>query len=132
MKRARIAGFAGAIALLLCAGGGAAYLSSRSQDKEIAQALTGGDPRQGPALIRRFGCGGCHTVPGVPGADGKVAPSLGGLRERVYIAGRFPNSGQALIDWIARPEALAEHSAMPNTGITRDQARDVAAYLYAQ
>jgi cytochrome c1 len=68
----------------------------------------------------------------VPGADGKVGPSLEKLRERVFIAGRLRNSGDTLVQWILEPQGFDAHAAMPPTGITESEARDVAAYLYAQ
>jgi mono/diheme cytochrome c family protein len=123
------------LALLVVAG--AAYgvwsvLDARQQTIESAKALTAGDPAHGGPLMRRFGCGGCHTIPGIPGADGKVGPSLEKLRERVFIAGRLRNSGDTLVRWILKPQDFDAHAAMPPTGITESEARDVAAYLYAQ
>jgi len=123
------------LSLLLATGG--AYgiwsvLDARDQKVESAKALTSGEPANGALLLRRFGCGGCHTISGVPGADGKVGPSLETLRERVFIAGRLRNSGENLVNWILRPQDFDAHAAMPPTGITLSEARDVAAYLYAQ
>lgn len=106
--------------------------SERQQNESIARAMTGGDPARAPALIRRYGCGGCHTIPGIPGADGKVGASLADLRSRVYIAGVAANAPDNLIRWIVNPQALSPRTAMPATGITEAEARDVAAYLYAQ
>jgi cytochrome c1 len=97
----------------------------------IAIALTGGDPMRAPPLVVRYGCGGCHTVPGVPGASGRVAPPLEGLIERVYIAGSVQNTAKNLVAWIIDPQAFEPHAAMPRTGIGEQEARDVAAYLYA-
>lgn len=104
----------------------------RRQTESIARAMTGGDPARAPALIRRYGCAGCHTIPGIPGGDGKVGASLADLRSRVYIAGVATNAPDNLIRWIVSPQALSSQTAMPATGITEAEARDVAAYLYAQ
>ena len=41
-----------------------------AQRTAIAKALTHGDADRAPAVITRYGCGGCHTIPGAPGADG--------------------------------------------------------------
>lgn len=123
------------IAILLIAGGAYGVWSmvdARQQTVESAKTLTAGEPANGALLVRRFGCGGCHIISGVPGADGKVGPSLEKLRERVFIAGRLRNSGDNLIDWILRPQDFDAHAAMPPTGITASEARDVAAYLYTQ
>ena len=94
--------------------------------------MTGGDPARAPALIRRYGCAGCHTIPGIPGGDGQVGSSLADLRQRVYIAGVVTNSPDNLMHWIVTPQTFSPRTAMPATGISETEARDVAAYLYAQ
>ena len=89
-------------------------------------------PARAPEIMRRYGCGGCHTIPGLAGADGQVGPPLTGLVHRVYVGGGASNSPDNLITWIVSPQTFAPHTAMPATGITEAEARDVAAYLYAQ
>jgi cytochrome c2 len=101
-----------------------------SQSEAVARALTGGDPAQASVPVTRYGCGGCHTIPGLPAADGKVGPPLGGLRQRVFIAGVLPNTADNLINWIVEPRAYSPRSAMPVTGISKAEARDIAAWLY--
>jgi cytochrome c len=107
-------------------------LNSRQQNESVARAITGGDPSRAPALIRRYGCAGCHTISGIPGGDGQVGSSLADLRQRVYIAGVTTNSPDNLVRWIVMPQAFSPRTAMPATGISEAEARDVAAYLYAQ
>jgi cytochrome c1 len=107
------------------------WAMSRDQDLQVARALTGGDPARAPALIRRYGCGGCHTISAVPGADGKVAAPLDQFRQRVYIGGVVENSPENLVHWIVAPRSLAPRTAMPSTGISEAEARHVAAFLYA-
>jgi cytochrome c len=111
--------------------GGMAW-SSRQQAERVARAMTGGDPARAPEIMRRYGCGGCHTIPGLGGADGQVGPSLSGLVHRVYVGGSANNSPDNLVTWIVSPQTFAPRTAMPATGITEAEARDVAAYLYAQ
>ncbi|MEY9185516.1 cytochrome c [Bradyrhizobium sp. USDA 326] len=106
--------------------------NERRQNESIARTMTGGDPSRAPALIRRYGCAGCHTIPGIPGSDGQVGASLSDLRTRVYIAGVATNAPDNLVQWIVTPQAFSPRTAMPATGITEAEARDVAAYLYAQ
>ncbi len=67
----------------------------------------------------------------LPGADGKVGPDLPALRERVYVGGVLRNTPDNLVQWIVDPQRFSPRSAMPATGITEAEARDVAAYLYA-
>ncbi len=107
-------------------------LREQSRRVAIAEALTGGDPALAPPVFRRYGCTGCHTIPGVAGADGRVGGSLSGLRDRVYIAGVANNSAENLVIWIVAPQTFSPHSAMPATGITPTEARHLAAYLYSR
>ena len=95
-----------------------------------AAALTGGDPSRGPALIARHGCGGCHAIPGIDNADGAVGPSLAGVASRVFLAGEVRNTPDALMQWIRAPHSIDRDTAMPRTGLTPEDARHVAAYLY--
>jgi cytochrome c len=110
----------------------AAQWRAERREAEIARAVTGGEPSRAAALIRRFGCGGCHTIPGISGADGQVAPSLAHLRQRVFIGGVVRNTPDDLVRWIVEPQRYSPHSAMPATGIGEAEARDVAAYLYTR
>ena len=122
----------GIAAALVAALGVGHCVSLQGADRAMAKALTGGDPDRAPALLRRYGCAGCHTIPGLAGADGKVAPPLKELRARIYIAGKVQNTPENLIRWIVSPQALVPGSAMPQTGISESEARDVAAFLYNQ
>jgi cytochrome c1 len=106
-------------------------VSARQQRAQVARVLTHGNPENAPQIMRRYGCAGCHTIPGVPGADGEVGSDLGGLRKRVYIGGVANNTADNLVRWIVSPQSFSPRSAMPATGISEREARDVAAYLYA-
>ena len=117
---------------MLAAGVGTYLVKDEQQRRTVAMAMTGGDPARAPVLFRRYGCGGCHAIPGIDGADGKVGGPLGGLRERVYIAGVVNNTPGNLTRWIVNPQQFSPRTAMPATGISREEARDLAAYLYAQ
>jgi cytochrome c len=96
-----------------------------------AMALThGGNAARGKELIRSYGCGSCHTIPRVPGAEASVGPSLQGEATRAYIAGVLPNQPENMIRWIMNPPGVDEKTAMPNLHVTATDARDIAAYLY--
>ena len=94
------------------------------------QAAVGGDATRGAVLIRAMGCGSCHTIPGIRGANGAVGPPLDFFSRRTYIAGQFPNSPSNLVSWLRDPPALQPGTAMPKLGLSDQQARDIAAYLY--
>jgi mono/diheme cytochrome c family protein len=94
--------------------------------------MAGGDPARAPDIIRRYGCAGCHTIPGIAGGDGKVGGALSNLKGRVYVGGVATNTAENLIAWIVSPQTFSPRSAMPATGISEAEARDVATYLYAQ
>jgi cytochrome c2 len=122
------------VVLVLVAVAGYAELGRRHQQRldARASALTRGDPSRGPAAIAHYGCGGCHTIPGITGAHGRVGPPLAGVGQRVYIAGNQRNSPDNLVSWIRYPRHVAPHTAMPEMGVTEQDARDIAAYLYAR
>ncbi len=100
--------------------------------KKQAAQLTGGNPDRGAARIPQYGCGACHTIPGIPGAHGLVGPSLAGLKTRMYIAGALPNEPLNLERWVQNPHSIQERTVMPNLGVTPQDAADIAAYLYSQ
>lgn len=91
---------------------------------------TGGNIRAGKALLQAYGCGSCHTIPGVPDANGLVGPPLYFWARRTYIAGELPNTPDNLVKWIEAPPSVEPGTAMPTLGVSEQQARDMAAYLY--
>jgi cytochrome c2 len=121
-------------AVLVAAGIGGAVAKDRVDRAHAAKVqaarLTGGDADQGKAAIARYGCGGCHQIPGAPGATGQVGPPLAGVSARSYIAGRYANSPDNLVRWIRFPQTLDPGVAMPQMGVGERDARDIAAYLY--
>jgi cytochrome c1 len=90
-------------------------------------------------VIQQHNCGGCHVIPGVPGARGKFGPDLGPnadlppLASRDMIAsGTVPNgSPDDLAAWIVNPPSLKPGTTMPRLGLSDDEAAAAAAYLWA-
>jgi cytochrome c2 len=130
-RRGLIAGAAAGLAILALAGG---YLGNKAEARhrleERVKAMTGGDPERGQAAIAKRPCGGCHQIPGIRGAKGKVGPPLAGFAGRAYIGGRPANTPENLVRWIRDPHAFDPETAMPPMGIGEPEARDIAAYLY--
>jgi cytochrome c len=107
-----------------------ACTQARVTGREAAALTHGGRAERGERWIERSGCGGCHVIPGIPGARGRVGPPLDEVASRLFIAGVTPNHPDDLIAWIQDPPAMDSATAMPKVGLTQAQARDVAAYLY--
>ena len=123
----------GTVIVLLLAGATALLLNVRQRHHEIEQRaawLTGGRPAHGRELLVRYGCGSCHTIPGVRGARGMAGPSLLRFGQRTFIAGQRRNTPQNLIPWLQYPQHIEPNTAMPEMGVTDADARDIAAYLY--
>ena len=93
--------------------------------------VAGGDPQLGRALIERYGCVACHTVPGIPSYGANVGPPLAGLSQRGYLAGVLPNTPEDMVRWLRDPPAVDPRTAMPSLGISPAEAAHIAAYLYA-
>lgn len=105
-------------------------LSACAEKPQPPRTLAGADPARGLALIEAKGCAACHAVPDIAWPRGEVGGSLSGFANRGLIAGRLPNQPDTLVAWVRDPPALAPDTAMPATGLSQSQARDVAAYLY--
>jgi len=112
---------AGCFALAGCTGGKAV----RSYGIAIH-----GNPRHGKELIEAYGCGACHMIPGIRDARGLVGPPLTLFAERTMIAGEIPNNPDNLVQWVENPPAIEPKTAMPDLGLSKAQAEDIAAYLY--
>lgn len=107
-----------------------------------AAALAGGCGEEGPirnasaergrALIEQNGCGTCHTIGGVDGANGKVGPPLTNFDDNRLIAGELPNRPENVVRWLLEPRAFDPQTVMPDVGLTPEQARAIADYLYTQ
>jgi putative membrane protein len=106
----------------------AAACDRASGDRSLM--LSNSDVGRGRTAIRKYGCGSCHMIPGIGGANGMVGPPLGQIANRVYIAGVLPNEPDNMVKWLENPPAIDPKTAMPNMGVTPRDARDIAAYLY--
>jgi cytochrome c len=91
---------------------------------------TAGNFSRGKTAIGRYGCGSCHAIPGIRSARGLVGPPLVFFGLRTYIAGEVPNNPENLVKWLRDPQSVEAGTAMPKLGLSDQDARDVAAYLY--
>jgi cytochrome c len=123
-----IAGFAIAayLAVLLVS----VPLVEASPPVPTVQEVSGSDPARGRTLIGSYGCGSCHLIPGVPGANSLVGPPLTHYAKRSYIAGNLPNTPENLMRWLQFPQQVEPGTAMPNLNVTLADAHDIASYLY--
>src|SRR3954467_571810 len=106
-----------AIAVAACSGGGG------SASMEGSRVVRGASPEAGKQRIVHYGCGACHTIPGIKQATGLVAPPLTTFGKRGTIPGHFANTPDNLINWIDNPQAMVPGTDMPDLGVTHDEAR---------
>ena len=99
---------------------------------ERVTAMTGGNIARGRDLFQLYGCGACHSISGVPQAQGQVGPPLEGFGARAIIAGRLPSSPDNLQRWLVDPQAVAPGTAMPRLGVSPRDARDLSAFIYSR
>lgn len=90
-----------------------------------------GNPEEGRVAIERHGCGACHSIPGIQGANSRVGPRLDGIVEKSFIAGQLANTPENLARWIQNPQSISPETAMPDLGISDTEAQNIAAYLYS-
>jgi cytochrome c1 len=95
------------------------------------EILPGANLSHGRQLLRAYGCTTCHTIPGIPGATGGVGPPVTAVGRRTYLAGRITNTAANTMGWIHNPKSVDDQTAMPVTGITEAEARDVARFVYS-
>jgi cytochrome c2 len=111
------------------------YADERYEIGELeakAQAMTMGSVPRGQQAFGKYGCGGCHTVHHIPQASGTVGPPLDGVATRGIIGGRLSNNPDNMRLWIEDPQRVSPGTAMPNLGVTKQDSRDIAAFLYTR
>jgi len=116
--------------LIVLACGLGACRDRRQNVFDQARTLTGGDPGKGMSAIDKYGCGGCHTIPGVAGADATVGPPLTNIASRSILGGHLTNTPDNMMRWIKHPQQIDPKNVMPDMGVTDQDARDITAYLY--
>ena len=102
----------------------------RSELVDVRKDVPNGDAENGREAIMAYGCGSCHTIGGI--SRTYVGPPLDEFVERHYIAGNLANTAENLVFWIQYPQTVEPGTAMPDLGVSAQDARDIAAYLYNQ
>ena len=113
-----------------CAVAALAMIAGCSDDTAVSPGAGAGQASRGRELIVRYGCGSCHSIPGVSGANGSVGPPLRGIATRSYVGGALANTPQNMARWIRHPREYDLRTAMPDLGLSEAEARDITAYLY--
>jgi len=88
------------------------------------------DVALGRVLVSEYGCTSCHEIPGVRGSNGRVGPKLDGFVDQMYIAGQLTNTPDNLAIWLMMPREVSPGTAMPDLGISVEEARHMVAFLY--
>lgn len=119
-------------AALAVAGAGLLLLGACAGPPQEGRELEvpGGDPEAGRAAYLEYGCASCHATPDVPSVRMGVGADLDDLSDRLYLAGQVPNRPEELIRWIQHPQDVVPGNLMPDLGVTDQDARDIAAFLY--
>jgi len=95
----------------------------------VAAPATLGDPERGRHVVQQYACIVCHEIPGIVGASVPVGPPLATMGRRRFIAGVIENTPDNMVRWLRAPEEIVPDGAMPNLGVTKRDATDMAAYL---
>jgi len=96
---------------------------------EAAAVTRPASAERGRDSLTQYACNACHRIPGVTGSDVHVGPPLAGIGGRGLIAGRLPNTPDAMVRWLRDPRAVDPQTTMPDMEVTEADARDIAAYL---
>jgi cytochrome c len=121
LRRVMASALAGCVLVLAACG---------AQTANIDKQAPGGDVDAGRLAITRHGCGSCHQIRGIAGANGRVGPPLIDYHTRHFIAGALPNTAENLVLWIREPQQIRPGSAMPDLDVSEEEAIHIAAYLY--
>jgi cytochrome c2 len=116
--------------LILVGIGGYLYLEPGIGHRHPVWAVPDGNGRQGRQAILKYGCYACHVVTGIREATGRVGPKLEEIDRQIYVGGVLPNFPENMILWIQDPLRFSPQTAMPDLGVSDQDARNIAAYLF--
>jgi cytochrome c2/mono/diheme cytochrome c family protein len=87
------------------------------------------DVERGRRALHQHACNACHVIPGITGSNAHVGPPLEGIASRALVAGTLANTPENLALWIRETQKVKPGTAMPQLGVTVQDAGDMAAYL---
>ena len=87
------------------------------------------DIQRGRQALHQHACTACHSIPGVTGSAVYVGPPLDQFARRKLIAGTLPTSQENLVRWLMETQQVKPGTAMPELGVSTQDAQDMAAYL---
>lgn len=93
------------------------------------QPLRAGDADRGREALSHYACRSCHLIPGRSGSAVHVGPSLETVGRRAKIAGVLPNTPENMVRWLRQTQQVKPMTAMPDLGVSAQDAADIAAYL---
>jgi cytochrome c2 len=132
-EESNIQGTTGLAILIVCAvlGGLAMVLFRREETRSLilTEVASGGNAEQGKGALEAYGCGSCHTIPGIEGATATVGPTLKDFAYQHYIAGQLTNTQENLVLFIQDPQTFEPGTVMPDLGVSETDARNMAAYI---
>ena len=83
----------------------------------------------GKSLFISKACTGCHTVQGIPEAQGKVGAELTHTASNPMIAGVLPNNEESLRKWLKDPTQVKPGTLMPNQYLTDSEIEALVTFL---
>lgn len=87
------------------------------------------DVARGRQALHQYACNACHSIPGITGSDVYVGPPLKAMGQRTLIAGTLANTPPNLARWLTHTQEVKPGTAMPQLGVTPQDAQDMAAFL---
>lgn len=111
------------------------YQSWVAQMKQSAAAPKTALQEKGKKLFSEKGCVACHNVQGHYDFAGKrtrtTGPDLTHVGSRTTIAANtLPTNVDNLAKWVQNPQAIKEAATMTNLGLSDDESKAVAEYLF--
>jgi cytochrome c oxidase subunit II len=105
------------------------------QKRDAPRATAGTAAAAGEQLFIQRGCNGCHSISGLPQANGKIGPNLTHLYSRKVFAGAiFDLTDANMRKWLRNPPAEKpmmpdDGMGMPDLGLSEEDITNLMAYL---